>query len=89
MKTHRTSPAKERVGRLFWKFFVLITVFQLGADLLVRAWRIERQHIVMIFHSPLIAATDREKSQQPLSASAELFRTFDRGHHGRHRGRPW
>jgi two-component system, OmpR family, sensor kinase len=65
MKTHRTSPTKERVGRLFWKFFVLITVFQLGADLLVRTWRIERQHIVMVFHKPVIAATDRSKSQQP------------------------
>jgi len=38
------------VGRLFWKFFVLITVFQLGADLLVRAWPIERHAIAMIFH---------------------------------------
>ena len=38
MKTQQTPPARERVGRLFWKFFVLITVFQLGADLLVRAW---------------------------------------------------
>jgi len=65
MKTHRTSPTKERVGRLFWKFFVLITVFQLGADLLVRTWRIERQHIAMVFHKSVIAATDRSKSQQP------------------------
>jgi len=65
MKTHRTSPTKERVGRLFWKFFVLITVFQLGADLLVRAWRAERQQIAMVFHKPVIAAIDRAKSQQP------------------------
>ena len=65
MKTHGTSPTKERVGRLFWKFFVLITVFQLGADLLVRTWRIERQQIAMVFHRPVIAATDRSKSQQP------------------------
>src|ERR1700687_4665765 len=75
MKTQRTSPTKERVGRLFWKFFVLITVFQLGADLLVRTWRIERQHIVMMFHSPVIAATDRSKSQQPPArapSSSEL-----------------
>jgi two-component system OmpR family sensor kinase len=65
MKTHRTSPTKERVGRLFWRFFVLITVFQLGADLLVRAWRIERPQIAMVFHKPVIAATDRSKRQQP------------------------
>ena len=65
MKTHRTSPTKERVGRLFWKFFVLITVFQVGADLLVRAWTVERQRIGMVFHKPVITATDRSKSQQP------------------------
>jgi two-component system, OmpR family, sensor kinase len=65
MKTHRTNPTKERVGRLFWRFFVLITVFQLGADLLVRAWRFERPQIAMVFHKPVIAATDRSKSQQP------------------------
>lgn len=69
MKTHRTSSTKERVGRLFWKFFVLITVFQLGADLLVRAWRVERPQIAMMFHDPGIAATDSSKSQQPPSPS--------------------
>jgi two-component system OmpR family sensor kinase len=69
MKTHRTSPAKERVGRLFWKFFVLITVFQLGADLLVRAWRIERPQIAMVFHKPVTAAADRSKTQQPTSTA--------------------
>jgi len=73
MKTHRTPATKERLGRLFWKFFVLITVFQLGADLLVRTWRTERQHIVTIFHHPLIAATERERSPQPsLPSSSEL-----------------
>ncbi len=46
----RTIPTNKRVGRLFWKFFVLITVFQLGADLLVRAWPIEKHAIAMIFH---------------------------------------
>jgi len=50
MTIQGTSAGKERVGRLFWKFFVLITVFQLGADLLVRAWPIERQRIQMVFH---------------------------------------
>ncbi|HMD73409.1 MAG TPA: ATP-binding protein [Steroidobacteraceae bacterium] len=48
-----------RMGRLFWKFFVLITVFQLGADLLVRAWPIEKQRIEMIFRTqpPVPAAS--------------------------------
>jgi signal transduction histidine kinase len=40
------------VGRLFWKFFVLITVFQVGSDLLVRVWTVERQRIAMVFHKP-------------------------------------
>jgi len=53
MKTHGTSPSKERVGRLFWKFFVLITVFQVGSDLLVRVWTVERQRIGMVFHKPV------------------------------------
>lgn len=59
---------KKRLGRLFWKFFVLITVFQVGSDLLVRAWPIERQRIEMAFHKPaasIIAATGRSTSQQP------------------------
>ncbi len=70
MKIQGTSHTKERVGRLFWKFFVLITLFQVGADLLVRAWPIERQQIEMFFHKPAastIAATDRSKSQRPVA----------------------
>ncbi len=70
MKIQGTSHTKERVGRLFWKFFVLITLFQVGADLLVRAWPIERQQIAMFFHKPvagIIAATDRSKSQRPVA----------------------
>ena len=50
------------MGRLFWKFFVLITVFQLGADLLVRAWPIEKQRIAIIFH------------QQPPASAPNLRR---------------
>lgn len=67
MKTQRTSPTKARVGRLFWKFLVLITVFQVGADLLVSAWPIEKQRIAMLFHKPAasIVATDRSKNQPP------------------------
>jgi two-component system, OmpR family, sensor kinase len=68
MKTHRTRPTKERVGRLFWKFFVLITVFQVGTDLLVSAWPLERRRIEMAFHktaASIIAATEGSKSQQP------------------------
>ena len=56
------------MGRLFWKIFVLITVFQVSADLLVRAWTVERQRIEMVFHKPaasIIGTTDRSKSQQP------------------------
>jgi len=75
MKTHRTRPTKDRLGRLFWKFFVLITVFQVGADLLVRAVRSERPHIVAVLHNPLTAATERERSPRrsaPVPSSAEL-----------------
>ncbi|MGO9993600.1 MAG: ATP-binding protein [Steroidobacteraceae bacterium] len=49
---------------------MLITLFQVGADLLVRAWPIERQQIAMFFHKPvagIIAATDRSKSQRPVA----------------------
>ncbi len=72
MNVQRTSPTKERVGRLFWKFFVLIAVFQVGADLLVHAWPIEKQRIVMFFHKPsasVIVAADRSKSQQPPASA--------------------
>jgi two-component system OmpR family sensor kinase len=50
MSTRRTSSTKERVGRLFWKFFVLITVFQVGSDLLVRVWTVERPRIIRAYH---------------------------------------
>ena len=72
MNVQRTSPTKERVGRLFWKFFVLIAVFQVGADLLVHAWPIEKQRIVMFFHMPaasVIVAADRSKSEQPPTSA--------------------
>jgi two-component system OmpR family sensor kinase len=68
MNTRRARPTKERVGRLFWKFFVLITVFQVGSDLLVRVWTIERQRITMAFHKPaasIIGSADRSVSPQP------------------------
>jgi two-component system OmpR family sensor kinase len=68
MSASRASPAKERLGRLFWKFFVLITVFQVGADLLVRAWPIGRQRIEAVFHQPAtdsIAAVERSRITQP------------------------
>jgi two-component system OmpR family sensor kinase len=58
----------KRLSRLFWKFFVLITVFQISTDLLVRAWFIERPRIEMAFHKPaagVVATTDRSKRQQP------------------------
>jgi two-component system OmpR family sensor kinase len=73
MTIQRTSPAKDRVGRLFWKFFVHITMFQVGADLLVRALPIGRQQIEMLFHQPaagIVSATDRSKSQQPSAPRA-------------------
>ena len=72
MNVQRTSATKERVGRLFWKFFVLIAVFQVGADLLVHAWPIEKQRILMFFHAPaagVIVAADRSKSQQPPASA--------------------
>jgi len=78
MKTQEALPVKERVGRLFWKFFVLITVFQVGADLIVRAWPIGRQRIEMAFRQPAangVSAIDRSKIQQlsaPAPASARL-----------------
>ena len=50
MTIERQNRVTRRRGRLFWKFFVLITVFQLGADLLVRTWPIQKQRIEMIFH---------------------------------------
>ena len=53
MSTQRVTPAREPLGRLFWKFFVLITVFQVGADLLVRAWPIGRQRIEAEFQQPV------------------------------------
>ncbi len=68
MKTRRATPRKERVGRLFWKFFVLITVFQVGSDLLVRVWTVERQHMAMIFHQLQASITGSGAhlmSQQP------------------------
>jgi two-component system, OmpR family, sensor kinase len=69
MKIQGTSPRKERVGRLFWKFFVLITVFQVGSDLLVRAWTVERQRIVMIFHQhpPVPAPSPRFEVEDILA----------------------
>lgn len=49
MKAARPNPFTKRMGRLFWKFFVLITVFQLGADLLVRTWPLEKQRLEIMF----------------------------------------
>jgi len=67
MTTPRASPRKERVGRLFWKFFVLITVFQVGSDLLVRVWTVERQHIAMILHrlDPSITGSGNHLMSKP------------------------
>ncbi len=68
MTAQRTRSSKERVGRLFWKFFVLITVFQVGSDLLVRVWTVERTRIVMAFHKAAANATgseDGSMSRQP------------------------
>jgi methyl-accepting chemotaxis protein len=45
-----------------------LTVFQVGADLLVRAWPIEKQGIVMLFRKPAastVVDTDRSTKQQP------------------------
>ncbi len=53
------NPVTKSVGRLFWKFFVLITVIQLGAALLVRAWPIEKQRIEMIFRAQTPVPTAR------------------------------
>jgi len=50
MIVQRARPRKERVGRLFWKFFVLITVFQVGSDLLVRVWTVERHKMTLAAH---------------------------------------
>ena len=45
-------------GRLFWKFFVLITVFQVGSDLLLRVWPFERQRLEAVLHAtPAVPAT--------------------------------
>jgi two-component system OmpR family sensor kinase len=55
MKIPGTSAARERVGRLFWKFFVLITVFQVSADLLVRAWPIGWQRMEMVLRQQVVA----------------------------------
>jgi len=68
MKTQRTRSTKERVGRLFWKFFVLITVFQVGSDLLVRVWTVERPRIVMAFHTAaahITGSADSSTNRQP------------------------
>ena len=70
MTIQRTSPRKERVGRLFWKFFVLITVFQVGSDLLVRAWTVERHRIGVVFHetvATIMGTRDGSKSVQPAA----------------------
>src|SRR6202142_598077 len=68
MKTRGTGPTKERVGRLFWKFFVLITVFQVSSDLLVRVWTVERPRIAMAFHTAaahINGRADRSTNRQP------------------------
>jgi len=68
MTSQRARPSKERVGRLFWKFFVLITVFQVGSDLLVRVWTVERQRIAMVFHKPaasIVGIVEHLKNHEP------------------------
>ena len=68
MTTRRAGPRKERVGRLFWKFFVLITVFQVGSDLLVRVWTVERPRIVRAFHTAaahITGSADSSTNRQP------------------------
>lgn len=44
----------KRLGRLFWKFFVLITLVQTSSDLLVRAWVIGTQHNVLPARPPVL-----------------------------------
>jgi two-component system OmpR family sensor kinase len=68
MNARGARSTKERVGRLFWKFFVLITVFQVSSDLLVRLWTVERPRIVMAFHNAsasIAGSGDRLISRQP------------------------
>ncbi|MGO9038637.1 MAG: ATP-binding protein [Steroidobacteraceae bacterium] len=70
MTTRRATPRKERVGRLFWKFFVFITVFQVGSDLLVRAWTVERPRIARAYHevaARIAGAADQSTNQRPLA----------------------
>ncbi|MGC1388859.1 MAG: ATP-binding protein [Steroidobacteraceae bacterium] len=70
MTTRRATPRKERVGRLFWKFFVLITVFQVGSDLLVRAWTVERPRIARAYHevaARIAGAAEQSTNQRPLA----------------------
>ncbi len=73
MTTRPATPRKERVGRLFWKFFVFITVFQVGSDLLVRAWTVERPRIARTYHevaARITGAADPSTNQQPLAHTA-------------------
>ncbi len=61
------------MGRLFWKFFLLITVFQVGSDLLVRLWTVERPRIVTAFHevaARITGTADRLTSQPPPALAA-------------------
>ncbi|MGO9718298.1 MAG: ATP-binding protein [Steroidobacteraceae bacterium] len=58
------------MGRLFWKFFVFITVFQVGSDLLVRAWTVERPRIARAYHevaARIAGAADQSTNQRPLA----------------------
>ena len=42
MTTERPNLVTKRMGRLFWKLFVMITLVQIGADLVVHAWIMSR-----------------------------------------------
>jgi signal transduction histidine kinase len=56
------------VGRLFWKFFVLITFVQMGSILVVGAWIFGKQRIGIALHEApanVTAAMDRAQSQGP------------------------
>ena len=73
MKARRDGSSREPVGRLFWKFFVLITVFQVGSDLLVRVWTIERPRIMSVFHKAAttrVGIGDHLMSHQPPAPAA-------------------
>ncbi len=65
-------------GRLFWKFFVLITVFQVGSDLLLRVWPFERQRLEAVFHfsesapaAQAVAGTDRGRGHNPAELNVK------------------